>query len=86
MIAQSATSEWKECIVHSKCLFLPTADVVVCISQGHRKKQKYPQAPILLFSTGSQCIISSQGVCVLGICVPGFVSHRTETYTESIGN
>lgn len=42
--------------------FLPTDNVGTSISQGHDKKQKYPQAPMFLFNIVSQFIISSQGV------------------------
>jgi len=41
---------------------LPTDNVATSISQGHDKKQKYPQAPVFLFNIVSQFIISSQGV------------------------
>lgn len=42
--------------------FLPTDSVGTSISQGHDKKQKYPQAPMFLFNIVSRFIISSQGV------------------------
>lgn len=50
--------------------FLPTDKVGSSISQGHDKKQKYPQAPLFLFNIVSPFIISSQGVQ----CAGGFGS------------
>lgn len=69
-LLQVQTENEKNTYSIQNVFFLPTDKVGTSISQGHDKKQKYPQAPMFLFNIVPQFIISSQGVQ----CAGDFVS------------